>query len=93
MDNKATNDCLNCLRLQQESAHLKELLTAKNISWEAKKSTHEITPSMNKPAYQFSPEEKIHLFRHLFCGCTDVYPVRWESKKGGVGYSPACENK
>ena len=37
---------------------------------------------------------KIDLFRSLFRGRTDVYPVRFESRKTGKsGYSPACANE
>ncbi|SFG72468.1 TOTE conflict system archaeo-eukaryotic primase domain-containing protein [Sporolactobacillus nakayamae] len=36
------------------------------------------------------PDEKVSLFRSLFHGRDDVYSVRWESKKGMSGYSPAC---
>jgi len=36
----------------------------------------------------------VELFRHLFRGCADVYPVRWESKTSGKsGYSSACANE
>ena len=37
-----------------------------------------------------SQEEKTALFRSLFRGREDVYAVRWESRKGRSGYSPAC---
>ena len=41
-----------------------------------------------------SPSVKIGLFRSLFRGRTDVYPLRFESKKTGkAGYSPACANE
>lgn len=40
-----------------------------------------------------SQKEKIALFRSLFRGREDVYAVRWESKKGKSGYSPACANE
>lgn len=37
------------------------------------------------------PEAKIALFRSLFRGREDVYPLRFESKKSGKkGYQPAC---
>ena len=37
---------------------------------------------------------KIQLFRRLFQGRTDVYPVRWESQSTGKsGYVPACGNE
>ena len=33
------------------------------------------------------------MFRSLFRGREDVYAVRWESRKGKSGYSPACANE
>ena len=42
----------------------------------------------------FSTEQKLTIFRRLFRGREDVYPVRWASKKTGVsGYMPECSNK
>ena len=41
-----------------------------------------------------STADKIALFRSLFRGRQDVYPVRFESRKTGKqGYSPACANE
>lgn len=40
-----------------------------------------------------SPEEKVRLFLSYFKGRTDIYPFRWENKKGRSGYSPACFNE
>ncbi len=41
-----------------------------------------------------SSVEKIRLFRRLFAGRPDVFPVRWENRKAGrSGYSPACSNE
>ena len=38
--------------------------------------------------------DKVNLFRRLFAGRPDVFPVRWENKKTGrSGYSPACANE
>ncbi|MDR6998953.1 TOTE conflict system archaeo-eukaryotic primase domain-containing protein [Neobacillus niacini] len=34
--------------------------------------------------------DKIAIFKSLFTGRTDFYALRWESKKGGKGYAPAC---
>ena len=43
---------------------------------------------------QSSREEKIALFRSLFCGREDVYPRRFESvKTGKKGYQLACRNE
>ncbi|MGA7199248.1 TOTE conflict system archaeo-eukaryotic primase domain-containing protein, partial [Roseiarcus sp.] len=41
-----------------------------------------------------SSADKIALFRHLFAGRHDVFPVRWENRKTAKsGYSPACANE
>jgi len=43
---------------------------------------------------KFSTEQKLKLFRQLFRGREDVYPLRWQSKKTGAsGYMPECSNK
>ena len=40
------------------------------------------------------PDAKIHLFRSLFRGRNDVYPLRFESRRTGrSGYQPACANE
>lgn len=39
-------------------------------------------------------EKKIALFRRLFRGRTDVFPIRWENRMTGrSGYAPACTNE
>ncbi len=41
-----------------------------------------------------SIEKKIALFRRLFRGRSDVFPVRWENcTTGRSGYAPACANE
>jgi len=47
------------------------------------------------PVTNSSPSiEKVELFRRLFAGRPDVFPVRWENRKDGrSGYSPACSNE
>jgi hypothetical protein len=40
-----------------------------------------------------STAEKVTLFRTLFRGRGDAYPLRWESTKGKSGYVPACSNE
>lgn len=41
-----------------------------------------------------SAAEKIALFRRLFAGRADVFPVRWENRKAAKsGYAPACANE
>ena len=39
-------------------------------------------------------ENKIALFRRLFRGRSDVFPIRWENRTTGrSGYAPACSNE
>lgn len=52
------------------------------------------TPAPETESPKLSAEEKVALFRRLFRGRTDIYPVRWESKSTGKsGYAPACSNE
>ena len=38
--------------------------------------------------------DKVALFRRLFAGRSDVFPLRWENvKTGKAGYAPACANE
>lgn len=78
-------------RLREENARLKALLTSHGITWE-EPPTPEQLPTPTEPA-QLTTDEKIALFRRLFRGRTDVYPLRWKSAKGKSGYSPACGNE
>ena len=75
-------------RLRAENARLIALLTAHGIRWQA---------MSNVPTFPgadpLTTEQKVALFGRRFRGRTDVYPVRWESKAGKTGYSPACANE
>ncbi len=93
MGDKIYSSCQKCSELRQENARLKVLLAEHNIPWEEKKPVPKPVPSVEKTPQEYSPDEKIALFRQLFRGRTDIYPVRWESNKGGAGYSPACKNE
>jgi hypothetical protein len=78
--------------LQAENARLIALLDAHGVEWRTREPTGEHPPTL--PSVRLSPAEKVALFRSLFRGRTDVYPVRWESKTtGNSGYSPACLNE
>jgi len=56
-----------------------------------------VVPSGNAgdPTDRNSPiEKKLALFRRLFRGRSDVYPIRWENRTTGrSGYAPACANE
>ena len=84
-------DSLTALR--KENSRLVALLEAQRIPWRlAPASVPVITPQA--VTSRFSTEEKVLLFRRLFQGRMDVYPIRWESKTSGKsGYAPACANE
>jgi hypothetical protein len=56
---------------------------------------HITTGRDSEQIHHHSPvESKISLFRSLFRGREDVYPLRFESRKTGkCGYQPACANE
>lgn len=67
--------------LQAENERLIALLEANGIAW---RLTPEPTTSPPQPeSSRLSTEAKVALFRRRFQGRTDVYPVRWESRKTG----------
>ncbi|MDR2173871.1 MAG: DEAD/DEAH box helicase family protein [Burkholderiales bacterium] len=77
--------------LRAENARLTSLLDAHGIAWHL--SLEPTKPLSTEPS-RFTTDEKIALFRRLFRGRTDVYPIRWESKTNGKsGYAPACANE
>jgi hypothetical protein len=41
-----------------------------------------------------SISDKVALFRRLFSGRSDIFPIRWDNRKTGkAGYAPACANE
>jgi len=85
-------------QLQRENEQLR--LQLKNFHLEAGRPSEDQSQKSSpawKPGpavHQYSkPEEKIALFRSLFRGREDVYPIRWTGKQGKSGYSPACGNE
>lgn len=77
-------------KLQAENARLIALLEAKGISW---RLSSPVEAQESEPS-RLTTAEKVALFRRLFRGRTDVYPVRWEGKTSGKsGYAPACANE
>ncbi|MBI5586076.1 MAG: DEAD/DEAH box helicase family protein [Deltaproteobacteria bacterium] len=92
---KQLNEALNeCARLKAENDRLRQMLG--QIPEEETSTPKNI---LAEPSFSFAPnkvtngspsKEKIVLFRSLFRGRGDVYPLRWERKDGRSGYSPAC---
>lgn len=79
--------------LKAENARLIALLEANGIQWRMQQPERSSPASTSEPS-RLSTDEKVALFRRLFRGRTDVYPVRWESKTTAKsGYSPACASE
>ncbi len=81
--------------LQAENARLVALLKASGIDWRQPPDAEATLPiSKEIEPSKLSTPEKVALFRRLFHGRADVYPIRWESKTSGKsGYAPACANE
>jgi len=79
-------------RLRAENDRLIALLELHGIHWHASQPA---TLQVREPEQSWlTTAEKVALFRRLFRGRTDVYPIRWEAKTSGKsGYSPACANE
>ncbi|MHA6848762.1 TOTE conflict system archaeo-eukaryotic primase domain-containing protein [Ralstonia syzygii] len=84
-------------RLHAENARLAALLPVRVPSQpEARRPAQHASPptGLKSDAGVLSPQEKVRLFRQVFRGRTDVYPLRWESRVAGKsGYAPACANE
>lgn len=79
--------------LEAENARLIAILEQQGITWRVPAAQGAHTNEV-KQTRIFSTQDKVAIFRHLFRGRTDVYPIRWESRTSGKsGYSPACANE
>jgi len=81
--------------LKAENSRLQALLDQHGIDWQEMPENDAVAPIGQNETNpdNLSPADKVALFRSLFRGRTDVYPLRWESSKGTSGYSPACGNE
>ncbi len=81
-----------CQRLRGENRQLRERLRLAQIEMQHPQSpTSVITPVAAVAVNAKSrSEETVKLFRSLFRGRENVYPVRWDGRNGKAGYSPAC---
>jgi len=99
LQNQLQKALRECALLREENERLRKLLGLRHEDCSptsepsiSERSTPYI-PTAPPVVSNLSIEEKIALFRSLFRGRQDVYPVRWEGKKGNSGYSPACANE
>lgn len=78
-----------------ERAELKNALAELEQRLKAARHSDEQPLFVDTPITIGSPStDKVALFRRLFAGRSEVFPVRWENTKvGRSGYSPACTNE
>jgi len=86
-------ESVSAASLQAENTRLIALLESHSIQWQLP-PVQTAPPAIAAEHSRLTPVEKVALFRRLFRGRTDVYPVRWEGKTSGKsGYAPACANE
>lgn len=85
------------LRLREENARLRSLLTSHNIQIpESERPTGEAM-QISRSATEglrlgvATANQRIALFRSLFRGREDVYAIRWENSDGRAGYMPKAD--
>jgi len=89
----------NVYDVAPDNPFLKQSLSVSSPSehqahFEIKNGIKKYVPNCEDPIDKNSDsQKKIELFMSLFRGRSDVYAKRWENKKGGSGYSPACFNE
>lgn len=77
-------------QLKHENASLRRRLGLSEQQESEDLANQEQPPTITRTS---DVQEKIKLFRRLFRGRDDVYPLRWENRQGRAGYSPACGNE
>ena len=89
--------CPHCDSLIRENKMLRRILQEHGLEIPAYEPEPAPVSDNQRPHHPTHPtlttQEKIRLFRTLFKGREDLYPKRWESKKGTSGYTPACQNE
>ncbi len=89
-----SNEPNELARLRAEVARLIALLESHGIDWRRPPTPTTTSNPLSSEPSNLSAAEKVALYRRLFRGRTDVYPVRWESATTGrSGYAPACANE
>ena len=81
--------------LDAERAELESALATLEQKLASVRLSDEPSLFVDAPITNNSPSaDKVALFRNLFAGRPNVFPVRWENRKAGrAGYSPACANE
>jgi hypothetical protein len=81
-------------QLEQERAAIEAELAGLPADGVREVSSPASTPPPVRQDQALDNRAKIDLFRSLFRGRSDVFPLRWENlKTGKSGYAPACANE
>jgi hypothetical protein len=93
-DNQLSAALSEIQRLRTENEALRQALgTAAPKAMEPERSPSRSSPPEARVHQQSPAAAKVALFRGLFRGREDIYPLRWESRQGKSGYAPACANE
>ena len=97
MDARISELVARLTALERERAEIVAEIDALRSAHDARTAAVKVIPSgrADDPTDRNSPiEKKIALFRRLFRGRSDVFPIRWENRTTGrSGYAPACANE
>jgi len=92
--NKRLEEALSeCAKLRQENERLRKHLNLPQENPPAPETTPRLHFSTSAVTNDSPSDIKIAIFSRLFKGREDIYPVRWETKGGKAGYSPACRHE
>jgi len=81
-------------QLEQERAAIEAELAGLSADGVREISSPQSTALPARQDQAFDNRAKVDLFRSLFRGRTDIFPLRWENlKTGKSGYAPACANE
>lgn len=96
MDARITELVARLTALERERAEiLAEINILRSVRSEEAAAIKAVPSKAGDPIDRNSTiEKKIALFRRLFRGRPDVFPIRWENRTTGrSGYAPACANE
>ncbi len=80
-------------QLAQEQAEIERQIS-RLLAEESHSGVHETPAGPSLGMQVYDNRAKVKLFRNLFRGRTDVFPLRWENIGAGKsGYAPACANE
>ena len=83
----------NYQSIAEINSRLSELEEEKKQLLSLRKQLRQLPTTTAAHFNEYSPEQKIAIFRGLFRGRDDIFANRWQNKHGRSGYSVACNNE